>query len=38
MFYNTEKEAEAFVESVLNIRRRMGYDEIEAFIRKYLRT
>ena len=27
MFYNTEKEAEAFVESVLNIRRRMGYDE-----------
>ena len=25
--YNTEKEAEAFVESVLNIRRRMGYDE-----------
>ena len=27
MFYNTEKEAEAFVESVLNVRRRMGYDE-----------
>ena len=27
MFYNTEKEAEAFVESVLNIRRRMGYGE-----------
>ena len=27
MFYNTEKEAEALVESVLNVRRRMGYDE-----------
>ena len=27
MFYNTDEEVDAFVESVTNVRRRMGYAE-----------
>ena len=27
MFYNTDEEVDAFVESVANVRRRMGYAE-----------